>query len=119
MGKYRGYREVNWSWRAESNRGPAHYECAALPAELRQLRKARRVVYHAGATHCNANHPAPNILSRDHEFARCGCSSRADSIEVNATGKRMARVIEPLQANRLPARFLACLLYTSPSPRDS
>src|SRR5678816_605173 len=26
-----------WSWCAESNRGPTHYECVALPAELHQL----------------------------------------------------------------------------------
>src|SRR5687767_4032792 len=25
-----------WSWCAESNRGPTHYECVALPAELHQ-----------------------------------------------------------------------------------
>ena len=40
-----------WSWRAELNRGPAHYECAALPAELRQLRMTY-FIYSQGLAQC-------------------------------------------------------------------
>ena len=30
-----------WSWRWDSNPRPAHYECAALPTELRQQKCVR------------------------------------------------------------------------------
>ena len=81
-----------------------------------QSRRVRMIVPHVRLIHSVASDSALRELARHSELARPGLRIL---VEVNVAGEAGKAGVAPAELDGFIARSPVCLLYTSPSPRDS